>query len=736
MNEHINGNGKYDRSVIAYAFLAQATRGEGDLFSGLTPIFKPIAKLNAGKKFEPEGFAQLVNDLYGLKVHPWAIEDLIPRLEKSGLIHKVQMSPDIHELVYSEIQEEFNEVTDKDIKFAIQRFVEFSTKILNQNNLPVDSKALEDGFLSQLVDMSFVSILLKPDRTKEDKRGRSTLSFKKPKDQSEWEDEISARSKVEVLCAAFIVDVYHNDKQLYDLIMKIATGAILSEVILNIQDPGETPKLDGLNVAIDTPFLMSILDLTSEESHQFATEICDQIRNKGAHIITYSHSVEELKDNLKAVINKTKEGIGFGATSRRLASTSFSAYANAVLQNTESILNKTQLKIVTPPNSDNSFQYFTEKDKNDFQLSLGFYQNRTAQERDAESIAATIRLRRGKQAKMGRLSAAGYILITENTRVVDQSIRFLKRRGLFKDGEVPPAISEKYLAGLLWALYGGKGNELTQHVLLANCAAALEPRSDVVAQMHRFLSEIDPAKADIFSSLMTEERAGQYAMQLSLGDSALITKNNAPVILDQIKNSLIERHQAEKTSEIQAITIEHEQELRKRDEASQKLKSDLLEVSTENLKTRQELSATNNRLEAIGLALDGERNARIEEKRRLVERCVRKAASHERNIYIFLALLAATTLAVISWFSLDSSNVIWIKSTSSFVAFILSIFLFWKVPDLFFSKHINSRRQKRFLKEVDELGLSDAERLFSINWETKEVSLKLETPKIKAQEGL
>lgn len=475
---------KFDRSVIAYAFLAQATRSEGDLFSGLAPIFKPIAKTHAGEKFDVEEFSGLIDELYGLNVHPWAVEDLIPRLENAGLILRVQHSKDIHEYVYAEITEEFSDVTEDDIKYIVRRFIEFATPIIQQNNLPVDKTALEDGFLTQLIDMNFVSVLLKPDRSKEDARDSETLSLKKPQEQTEWEEDMSARAKLDVLCASFIVDVYHNDQKLYDLIMRIATGAILSEVVLNIQDPGETVTLNGLNVSLDAPFLMSALNLTSEESHTFASEICTQLLEKGAKLIAFEHSIDELKDNLKAVINKTKDGLGYGATARRLKSVTFSTYANLVLQNTDIVLKKYKIMKIVAPNSDAHFQFFTHDYQKEFQHSLGYYNNKTAQERDAESVAATVRLRRGKQVKMGRFPTAGYIFITENTWVVKQAERFLKRHKLFNDGEVPPALSEKYLAGLLWVLYGGKGNDLTRHLLLANCATALEPRSDVIAQMH------------------------------------------------------------------------------------------------------------------------------------------------------------------------------------------------------------------------------------------------------------
>ncbi|MBT2971886.1 MAG: hypothetical protein KME56_17465 [Candidatus Thiodiazotropha sp. (ex Ctena orbiculata)] len=719
-----SANSKVDRSVIAYAFLAQATRGEGDLFSGLTPIFKPIAKIHAGEIFEIEEFSSLVDQLYGLKVHPWAVEDLIPRLEKAGLILRIQRSEDIHEFVYSEISEEFDEVTESDIKYIIKRFMEFSTKILNQNNLPVDESALEDGFLTQLVDMSFVSILLKPDRSKEDTRGSGTLSLKKPKEQSDWEEDVMARSKVDILCASFIIDAFYNDPSLYDLVMRIATGAILSEVILNLQDPGETVTLKDLNVVLDAPFLMSALNLTSEESYKFSIEICELLREKGAKLVTFDHSIDELKDNLKAVITKTKDGTGIGATARRLKSTSFAAYANTVLQNTDTVLKRENIKKIVAPKSNLSFQYFTEADQEGFEHSLGFYQNRTAQQRDAESVSAIIRLRRGKQVKMGRLHTSDYIFITENTWVVKQATRFLKRRNLFNDGEVPPAISEKYLAGLLWAMYGGKGNELTRHLLLANCAAALEPRNDVIAQMHRFLSEIDEKQAEVFNVLMTEERAGQYAMQLTLGDSSFITKDNAPDVLGQIKKALIEKHETDKKTEIESLLKLHETELGKRDEVSDRLRHKLLDANSESLETRSQLKDTKKRVEQIEAALEAEKCARIDEKKRLVERCVNNAVIYEKRIYLIVGFIIAAITGLIAWFELLNSQVLWIKASAVIFFTVITALFLWKVPDHILADWFHNLRAKKFKSCLEYLGIYQDVVLFDIDWKRQRAFLR------------
>lgn len=203
--------GKLNRSLIAYAFLAQATRCEGDLLGGLAPIFKPIAKIFSGKRFVPDEFARALGDVYGLKVNSWAIEDMAPRLEQAGVLVKVMVSESIHDYVYAEIAEEFNDVTDKDIALVVQRFVDFSTPLLKQHGKPVDAGQLEETLLRQLVDMEFVGILLKPERVPVPENAAGTITLRKAPEHAEPEEGIATQARLDVLCASFILNTYHKD---------------------------------------------------------------------------------------------------------------------------------------------------------------------------------------------------------------------------------------------------------------------------------------------------------------------------------------------------------------------------------------------------------------------------------------------------------------------------------------------------------------------------------------------
>lgn len=100
MNEKLLEDNTSKRKIISFAYLAQASKNDTDLFGGITSIFKPIAKQLAGEIFEPESFCKVVEELYGLKIHPWAALDLVNRLVSNGIILENKIIDGVSQYIY------------------------------------------------------------------------------------------------------------------------------------------------------------------------------------------------------------------------------------------------------------------------------------------------------------------------------------------------------------------------------------------------------------------------------------------------------------------------------------------------------------------------------------------------------------------------------------------------------------------------------------------------------------
>lgn len=715
--------GRIDRSVVSYAFLAQAHRSGGDLLTGLMPIFKPIAKMREGEKFDPADFSNTVKDIYGLDVSSWAVESLTPRLESAGVLAKVMLAEEAHDYVYAPIEDEYSEVSERDVSYVLDRFVEFAKPLVEgREEACISDDDLKESFLSHIVNVDFFGALLKPHRKVESSGSgiRKRLGLKKSEEQVAWENEKITRSRIDVLCAAFVLDLYNNDKELYALVARITAGALISEVVLNFQNPDTGVSLHGLRIFLDSPFLMDVLDLGAGDAHLASKNICETLIEHGARLSVFSHSVDEMKENLSAVVSSVDTGKGFGATARRLANSSFRAYVSEVKNSPESRLRQAGIDVLDVPKVDKYYLHFSEEDEQGVFKSLGYYANTIAQRRDAESVSAIMRLRSGKRVKMGKVQSCQHLFITSNAWVADKAKGFLIRNKIYEESDVPPVLTDRNVAGLLWVMYGGKAGDLPGQTLLANCAAAVEPTNDLIDRMHGFLKELDDEKAEYFRALMTEERAGQYLSQLSLGDSSYVSPDNVSAMLDSMKLSLLENHEREKSEEIEALKsdfIEKEKRMAGLHEKKQKeIEEELLKTRTEVLKSKSEIK----RLEDVSVSLEKEvasANSREAERLKVaIEWSVRKARRAKKMAHFFLAFCMAAA-GVASAFFANYYAVSYLQYFGYIIGSLLIFFSFWKIPDYLFGSALEKLKLTVFYSNLGSRGVGKKDLDgFSVDW--------------------
>jgi len=114
--------------------------------------------------------------------------------------------------------------------------------------------------LRQLSDLNFLSILITPQRPDTPDERRATLGLVKSPDQVQWERETEGRARIDVLCASFIFHLKRTNPALCDLLARVASGALVLEVVLDFQEPQFKGTLERLTIILDAPFLMSLLD--------------------------------------------------------------------------------------------------------------------------------------------------------------------------------------------------------------------------------------------------------------------------------------------------------------------------------------------------------------------------------------------------------------------------------------------------------------------------------------------
>jgi hypothetical protein len=717
---------KVNRRTISFAYLSQANMNTGDLIGGIASIFRPIGKEHEGEIFEAESFSKFVDELYGLKIHPWAVEDLVPRLVKHGILYKQVSVGNAILYRYSEIENDFNKIDESDIEKVSREYISFSQPILNDANIKIDNDSILDAFFKHLVDMDFLSVAVRPKK--------DTVS--ECMDES---IEESLTSKLNVLAASFVLYAYNQDIDLYDLIMKVVSGAMIAEVVLNFGEPAKDANLKRINVVLDTPFLMAYMDLSSEKDHVFTKEICDQLRKKGANLKVFEHSVDELLDNLKGVKHSFSENGAWGATARRLKSQVFSAYLNKVQEDVPSALRKFDVSICREIVSESSKKYFSDEEEKEFYGKLSPSQNPIARERDAKSLSMIMRSRNGLNVHVNDFHKINYVFLTGNNFIPDIATDYLIRNNRLLENEFPPVISGRCLAGLFWMLFGAEGKQLSRELLLSNCAAALEPKSDVLMKMMRFLEEMEPVQAELFENLVSDARTGQYLMQHSLGNADVLTQENSLEMFEKTKQSLIEKQKAEsveglkKQAEINELNVEKvreelegkssvifdemERKRRQAEDENINLNAQVYEKDSSIRTLVESVTAKDNDISKLEGDLAQERNTRIEmivkQKKIAIEVVVEKAKSYESRMEVLLLILIATIGFGLANVLPILEGQLFLKLICQAVLAFLAFLTAWKIPDLILSKvsrcycsHIfNKSIKKNKIEFLDEFSI-------------------------------
>lgn len=327
-----NMKNDYERPLIAYAYLAQSG-AQDDILSGLVPLLAPIAKSRAGKSFDRDFLSSELNRLYGIEVHPWAVDELVPRMEKAGVLIKKSISRVGAIFHYADsLGDECTKTSEEDIQETLEDFIAFSKNVMLQAKIDVPEELLRKHFFNQIVTSDFQIRLVRPDAIA--KGGRKILQLKESKELSE--DEVSVSDELQVaepsqqkqldqmkiISASYVLYTSVNNKKIYEQLLHIANGAILAEYILNLREPNSTFTLSSLKIYLDGPLAMSYLDLNEEKVSSYTLTLIESLRSKGASLYIFKGHIDEIRDNLKSAMNQDGSGIR-RSTHRRMQRASF-----------------------------------------------------------------------------------------------------------------------------------------------------------------------------------------------------------------------------------------------------------------------------------------------------------------------------------------------------------------------------------------------------------------------------
>ena len=572
------------RPVIAFALLRQCSEVmRTDLLSGIAILIRPLIGDLTDQLFDSRVLAERLGGAYGVSIPHKALEGMTHRLVAANILRIEQLESGLTRALYTADQSvlPLEPNSEADFQDILDEFLRHAADRLAAAGKQLPEEKLTSGFLRHLATLDFSAIKARPMVVPEQ---GSKIVGPAAREQIALSAELADQAALDSLVASYIASLQEHQPARLSLLAKVADGALAAELVFDLQAPSAVSRLTNTTVVVDTPLILSFLDLSSSQDTIDARKLFEQIVETGAKVAAFRHSIEEAEGVLKAIQNARGAGDAYGPSVHRLSHATFRAYFESMIGSiARTWTQKRNLEII-PEAATHFHKNFSPIDEEELvaAIRLSMFDRVLTRERDAKSVAETIRRLGGGHIPISSVASCRFIFATSNSSLQRRVSDFLARKKFVLDGEFTPIVTSRYLSGLCWLMCGGKSDQSpTMAKLLANCAAALRVRPEIAERTKRFLADVDPEKALHFEALMTNERASQYLIEATLGDVNVVTANNAEDIYEEVQRRAAEKVGVEKDQEYQGKIAVLQSSVRESDETTDKLRSELAETQLE-----------------------------------------------------------------------------------------------------------------------------------------------------------
>lgn len=572
------------RPVVAFALLRQCSEiMRTDLLSGIAVLIRPLVSDLADQLFDSRVLSARLANAYGVSIPSAALEGMTHRLVAADVLRIEQGEAGLTRALYKANQEiaPIEPDSEADFQAILDEFLRHAADRLTSAGKELSQEALTSGFLRHLATLDFSAIKARPVVVPEQ---GSRIVGPAAREQIALSTELADQAALDSLVASYIAWLQEHQPTRLSLLAKVADGALAAELVFDLQAPTSVSRLTNTTVVVDTPLILSYLDLSSIQDTVDAKKLFNQILETGAKVAAYQHSIEEAEGILRAIQNARGSGDAYGPSVHRLSNSTFRAYFDSMIGSISRIWTQTNKFEVIPEAATHFHKNFTQIDEEGIAaaIRLNMYDRVLTRERDAKSVAETMRRLGGAHIPVSRIVTCKYIFATSNAALQRRVSTYLVGKNFLAEGDFNPIVTSRYLSGLCWLICGGKSDQSpTMARLLANCAAALRVKPEIAERTKRFLADVDPEKAIHFEALMTNERASQYLIEVTLGDVNVITANNVEDIYEEVQRRAAEKVAIEKDHEYQGQITVLQSILRESEKTTERLESSLNDTQSE-----------------------------------------------------------------------------------------------------------------------------------------------------------
>lgn len=281
------------------------------------------------------------------------------------------------------------------------------------------------------------------------------------------------------LIGEFICNEEKNNSDTFKNVLKIIEGHMIANAIyLQIENDNKA-SLKKLTCYLDSPFILRVLGLKSDEENKSAKELYDLLNKYGANIKCFSHTYQEVYN----IINFYKNNIGKSKenTLEYLDEQKYTeGQVDLLLSSLESKFKYYKIEIVDRPDFATNEKYMIDykgledkliahKEQNNSYFSENSISN------DVDSVSSINILRKG--TKVSKIENCNYIFVTTYHYLKVASKEIMTK---LSDTDIGLVIDDLDLTTILWFKDFENNSELPKLRLVENALAATNASDEII----------------------------------------------------------------------------------------------------------------------------------------------------------------------------------------------------------------------------------------------------------------
>lgn len=499
-----------------------------DFLDCFIPFLATLICEKGYREIDPAGVGEDFETFFGLSVPYHPMQALITRATKRGIIRKD------HQRFYA-VQKAAKKLDfSKRRKVQLGQFEEILTAIVSFSDNTLRHKLTIDR-----AEKALISLLHTHDH--------DMLFLNADGDESSVLPRVKPSKKDRFAVYRFVQHVARDQTDHLSALVQMAAGHLMADAILVAGMDGYTGRPEKLCVYLDTRIVLRLLGLEGQYRHSAHVEFVKLMRDLGAHVFVFRHTLDEVNHTLKVcerwIGHPRYDPRRAGVTLRYLVESGYekSDLMN-LIANLESRLDGCGVKVAKDINLDEDRAHCPDEEK--LTGMIGERYNHTwkgerwridqAVVHDVKCLSCVLWLRKGRKAHS--LPQSGHVFITENAALAGIAAEYERTVG--GGSEISSCLTDIFVGTVLWGLSPNSMRTVITKNLIADCQAGLQPDEELLEKYMAKCEELrerDDITSDEYLLLRSHGLAMSLLVDMTMGDPAAFVDRLPGEILEALK---------------------------------------------------------------------------------------------------------------------------------------------------------------------------------------------------------